>query len=319
MQLYNTAALTRPLAWAVAILSAGSLMLAAPQAAHANAVISSASGAFLVGIGPDGELWDSNTGIGFQRTADGYDPLAPGTPRDSWGVSANGVGAFADYADFGTVGIDSSSSSFGPHGGTVTSSVLGGTLSVTQNYSFGAGSRDNVLAIATTVTNTSGSSQAVLFQRDVDWDVAPTEFFENSFGFPINNAKVTDSSFYGFENPDPTAPYFASCAAGCNDTSDLGGGIKLDLGTLAPRASDTFTYYYAINHIGTDASELLGELPYGPYYPIYTQSSENGPFPAFGVNGAVIAVATPEPASLAVLLGSLVGFGLLRRRQKTQA
>src|SRR3954449_9130998 len=102
MKLARTGAPMRPFAIAAAVLASGTLMLAAPQAALANFVIDSTSGAFSVGVGPDGELYDNTTGTGFRRNADGFDPLAPGTPRDSWGISANGVGAWADYQDFGT-------------------------------------------------------------------------------------------------------------------------------------------------------------------------------------------------------------------------
>src|SRR5690242_18820664 len=55
--------------------------------AHAVAVITDPGNAFAVGIGTSGELYDTGSGIGFSRLADGYDPLAPGTPRDSWGLS----------------------------------------------------------------------------------------------------------------------------------------------------------------------------------------------------------------------------------------
>jgi len=237
-------------------IAAAGLTLATSQSALANATIGNTAGTFLVGVGPDGELYDNTTGVGFQRVSDGYDPLAPGSPRDSWGVSANGTGAYADYVDYGTSGI-SSTESFGANGGTVTSDVLSGDLSVTQTYSFAAA---NVLKISTTVTNTGGIAESVLFQRDIDWDVAPTEFNENSFAGAVPGGSITDSTNYGFDDPDPTVPYGSSCAAGCNVTGDEGGGIKLDLGTLLAGASDSFSYLYAISDTGESVDGLDAQL-----------------------------------------------------------
>ena len=71
-------------------------------AVKGNVTITNSTGTFSVGIGPNGELFDDSTGVGIRRISDGYDPLAPGTPRDSWGVySVSGAGsAYADCEDF---------------------------------------------------------------------------------------------------------------------------------------------------------------------------------------------------------------------------
>ena len=270
------------------------LMLTIARPARANAVIS--DGVFSVGVGPDGELYDNSTGIGFRRLSDGYDPLAPGTPRDSWGVSANGNGAYADYEDFGTSGI-ASTSSFGSSSGNVVSNVLGGTLSVTQAYSFAA---TNVLQIATTVTNTSAVTQAVLFQRDVDWDVAPTAFHENTFGPAIAGGKGIIGG------------YSSSCAAGCNQTSDLGGGIMLNLGKLSAGASDSFSYFYGLSQAGENVNGLNTDLNnVGAAYIVSTQSSEHGAYPNLGANSAAIAATVTSVSSIAngsVIDSSYYGF-----------
>ena len=53
--------------------------------AHAQNVITDPSASFSVGIDPSGALYDDSPVVGFRRLSDGYDPLAPGTPRDSVG------------------------------------------------------------------------------------------------------------------------------------------------------------------------------------------------------------------------------------------
>lgn len=279
-------------------------------------VITDPTDAFSVGIEADGSLYDIGTGVGFLRIADGYDPLAPGTPRDSWGIYGVGVGSgTADPTDFGTSGV-SSTSTFSANTASFVSTTSNG-YTVAQSYVFADA---NILAIVTTVTNTGTTGQDTIFQRDIDWDVFPTEFTENSFG-PSITGNVTDSSSYGFENPDPSVPYSASCAAGCNNTADDGGGIKIDLGMLAPGQSTAFTYLYGINQTGEDVNGLIAQVnALGAYYDIATQSSDNGAFPLLGTNSAIIAVAgsTPEPATLGFIgVGlALIGLRVVRKRNR---
>ena len=278
-----------------------------PPPSSAQQTIS--NGTVTVGIGPNGELFDNTSYIGIKRLSDGYDPLAPGSPRDSWGLSANGSSVWADQAYYGANGVISISN-IGPSSAVVTTTGANG-MNVTQAYSFAAA---NILKISETLTNTSTGPEAVLFQRDVDWDVSPTEFNENSFAGQVSG-NVIDSSYYGFESPNPTTAYGSSCAAGCNQTGDLGGGIKLDLGTLLANESETVTFLYGINQVGETANELDAQLKsLGAYYYVTTQSSENGAYPSLGANSAAIAVsATPEPSSLLLLatglLGMFVAFG----------
>jgi hypothetical protein len=305
--------------------------LCLPGRAVAGELITDPSGAFAVGIGPNGELFDYTSYVGFQRVADGYDPLKPGDPRDSWGVSANGSSAWADQAGDGSSGV-SSIVSMGANGGTITTTASGLGLQVTQTYSFAPAG--NILLIGTTVTNISGSvADSVLFQRDVDWDVSPTEYNENSFGNPVTG-NVVDSSYHGFEYPDPLVAYGTSCAAGCNYTGDLGGGIELSLGNLAPGASASFTYLYGINssqaiidggvqYGGQTVDQLISEAQgLGAYYWIATQSSENGAHPNLGENSAIIGVipstSIPEPASFVAMAMGLAVLAARSRRRKNQ-
>ena len=269
------------------------------------------NGSFTVGIGPDGELYSSSAGIGFQRVSDGYDPLVPGTPRDSWGLAVNGgAGVYADYMNTGTVGVTSTTL-----GATVTSTTTLG-YTVAQTFAFVA---PNILGVSVLVTNTTGLAGSVVYQRDIDWDVFPTEFNETSSGSAITG-NVIDSSYFGFESADPSTAYAASCAAGCSNTGDDGGGIKISLGTLAAGGSVGFEYFYGINTIGETPAGLLAEVNgLGAYYSILTQSS-NSPT-AGAVNSAIISVAssttTPEPGSWTLILGGLgaVAAGWKRRKR----
>ncbi|MFY9969960.1 MAG: hypothetical protein WAK41_11215, partial [Roseiarcus sp.] len=86
-----------------AVGAAVSVALFAATSAQAQAMITDPTSSFSVGIGPNGELYDSGTGVGVRRLSDGYDPLAPGSPRDSWGVETSGGSAYGDYASYGTL------------------------------------------------------------------------------------------------------------------------------------------------------------------------------------------------------------------------
>jgi hypothetical protein len=292
-------------------LFAAAALVAVPSI-RADITITDSTGAFTVGIGHDGELFDYGSYTGFRRNADGYDPLEPGSPRDSWGSSTTLGAAYADQAAYGDVGVSSTITSTSSTATYTTTTTNG--LSVTQHYAFLA---PNILGVTATVTNTSGSATDVLWQRDVDWDVYPTEFDETSTGPPIAGApKVIDSSYYGFENPNPATPYVYSCAAGCTSTGDNGGGIKLDLGMLGAGDSTTFEYLYGITDSGQRPAALLAEADsLGAYYSILSYSSDGTA--ATATNGAIISVAmplvsaVPEPSAWVLGLSTIAGCMLV--------
>lgn len=286
--------------------------LVSSTVASAGGVIT--NGSYSVGIGANGELYNNATGVGFRRVVDGYDPLAPGTPRDSWGISTSLGNAWADQNFYGTSGITGTTYTQGAAWAkAVSTTSVGATVS--HQYGFVA---PNILKVHQVVTNTSGGNLTFYFQRDWDVDITPTIFSENSYGHIGVHPKVLDSSYNGFENPNPAVPYAFSCAANCNAQGDLGGGIKVGNWTLKPGQSAHFNYFYGINNLGQDSDILTSQMFVADSdYNILSQSSEHGLYPAHGLNSAAIGFnAVPEPASWAMMI---VGFGMIgaatRRRR----
>lgn len=288
------------------------------------------SGGFTVGIGTDGELYDSISNVGFRRNADGYDPLQLGTPRDSWGVATSSGSAWADQSFFGANNI--TGTAFGAFGGATTTALTTTSVgvNVAQRYSFAA---PNILRIDHVITNTGNSATDILFQRNWDLDVVPTDLSENSFwpasnpAYPVN---FVDSSYTGFESPDPTIAYATPCITlACNFFGDTGGGIKIGFTNVAAGDSVSFRYWYGINFErfsttggGQNVDQLVAQgIGVGAVYQIATQSSEQGLHPGLGENSAFIGIGNvPEPASWTMLIA---GFGLtgaaMRRRRAAVA
>jgi hypothetical protein len=289
------------------------LFLAALVAATAMAgVITNTAGTLRVGIGPDGELYDSDARIGFQRTADGFDAILPGIPRDSWGISADGSYAYADYLQFGTVNITNTSAAYGANSALLDTTTSVG-LAVQHLFAFAA---PNILAITGTVTNiTDATIASVLFQRNVDWDMTVGAFLETTSGAAVTR-NVVDSSYFGFESASPADAFGYSCASGCTSTlGDWGAGIRISLGSLAAGESKSFRYLYGLGNVGQSPDELVAQAQgLGSYYHMVTTGD-----PAGGpANAALLAVAdtsVPEPATGALTLLALGSAGLVKRRR----
>ena len=306
------------------VLFAAAAVAAATVAVQAHAqVIADSSGQYAAGIGSNGELYDAGSGVGFVRFIDGFDPLSPGTPRDSWSLATSLSVAYADGQYFGVQGLTTSVVA-GANTATATSLTDSG-FSVTQAYSFvGDG---NILRIDTTVTNLSDYTQHALFGRDVDWDVAPTSLSENTVGPFGTNPFVIDASYLGFEDPSADVPYAFSCSGGCNELGDVGAGIKLDLGWFGVGSYSTFTYYYGLSGLGSNLDALVSQgQAAGATYILGTQSSEADPYPALGANAAILGVgnvvhvgAVPEPATWGLMLAGFFGLGAALRRRRAAA
>lgn len=304
------------------ILVASVILMCAGQTAQAG-IITSPGGNYQVGIddvaGGGGTLYDLNAGIGFRRVGDGFDPIAPGTPRDSWGVSAGVTSGYSDPADFGTNNINLISAVFNANSAVINSSLNAGSgniLTISQTFTFLA---QNVLQVATTVTNVSGAPQSVLFQRDVDWD-DDLDFSDNSY-IPARTLPIIETTFYGFENPDPLSPYSSDPgpAGGVDFGGDDGNGIKVDLGLLADGSSVSFNYYYGINAPGQTRSDLVNQmLALGA---TYVASEESNPDPGLYSSALGFSpLAAPEPTSMTLMaLGAVGLLGYSRRWRKARA
>lgn len=298
----------------------GLLVLSAP--AYAG-VITDSTNSFRVGIDSSGALFDS--GVGIERISDGYDPIELGTPRDSWGVSANGVDGSADPTFYGNSGLVANGGPvFIANTAFISSFLTDGfsnLLRIDQSFSFAA---PNVLVIGIVVTNVSGSDQSVLFQRNVDWD--PPVTFDNVTIIDPLTGFVVDATYDGFQNPNPSAAYLFSSGAGGGSfgPDDLGAGIKIDLGSLVAGSSSSFKYYYGIGASGQTPNALRAQTQgLGASFTTLSHSADGDSNSASqsAVLGVSLdaAAAVPEPGSMAMLAGGclgLLGFKLRRRSQK---
>jgi hypothetical protein len=286
----------------------------------ALAGITISNGSYSVGIGDDGELWDRATGVGFRRLSDGFDPLAADVPRDSWGISLGlDGGPWADQNGVGSI-VSTTLSKTSADSAIAYTNVEYLSFALEQRYSFVA---PNILKISEIIHN-GQYANIFWFQRNWNVDLAPTPLAENSFG-PVGTAPhVLDTTAYGFEHPDASLPYDHSCLGFCNETGDLGGGIKVAFDGFVPAyGSARVDYYYGISQPGQSSGNLITQaLGTGARFLMVTQSTENGSWPNGGGSSAFIGVDTvvPEPASWAMLIA---GFGLtgaaLRRCRRIAA
>jgi hypothetical protein len=272
------------------------------------------NGTVSVGVTTDGNLFD--TGVGFRRNSDGLDPIAPGTPRESWGARLGGVSGRVDPAYFGSANVTNLSSSFAAASAN-TSTRVGTALQVDQKFSFVA---SNAMAIDVKMTNISGASGTAVYRRIGDWDISPTPFNETVTA-NARSGVVSNSGFYGFDSADPAsalANVFA--AGGSSHSGDNGGAIDLNFGTLANGSSTDFRLIYAISTPGQTEASLRAQLAaLGAFYIISGRDNSTAGGVNFFALGVVAAV--PEPASLTVFGAVAVGgvVSLLRRRKTAVA
>jgi hypothetical protein len=285
---------------------------------QADAQVSITNGSFTVGIGATGELYNPHTNEAFRRHSDNYDPIQPGTPKDSWGVRGGASEGHGDAMFFGSNVIGPS-----PTGGVTAHAnhtTFDGALSVDQVYSFLAA---NVLGIRTSITNNTGGALPVMFQRNVDWDIVPTTFGEIINVDPLGG-QVVGSSYYGFEDPDPGVAYAFSggAAGGTFGPGDLGGGMQIDLGMIGAGATSFFDVFYGISLEEQTPFELRSQLQGLGASFVITGHSSDGSFTSASHSAAMgFGLArqdVPEPGSLAMIGGVIVsGLGIYIRRRRS--
>ncbi len=252
------------------------IVLAYAEVLFGGAVITLPGGAVSIGVNDQGHLIFG--GVGLTLTGLG-DALTPGCDCEAWGVSGNGIVAYAgQVTGISNLTVDSFSST----ATTATSATHPTTLpalSVTHAYAPSSGSSASLFAATVTITNTGGSTITnVRYSRAMDWDVPPTEFseFVTIQGLPAANLLFSNDN--GFATPNPLINPGA-IVGGTNNVNftdvgpaDHGAFFTFGFGDLAAGASVTFTIFYGAT---TSEAAALAALT-GVSAEIYSFGQSNG-------------------------------------------
>lgn len=241
------------------ILASAAVLSALAGLAAADGSITSPGGGFSVGINTDGSIYTGTNGIGFRRNADGYDPISPGTPTESWSIALDGSVAIADayFGGLGTMNLSNQTENYLTSSATTGVDVNGGQAHVSQRYSFFA---ENVIGIEVTVRNTSGGAiNNALYERNVDWDIAPSIFSEYARADALAG-DVVAASYFGFEDRDPTTPFNSPAIPNfLHGLGDFGAGMTIDLINLngGPIAAGDSVSFFVFHSISSDTQSEL--------------------------------------------------------------
>lgn len=250
--------------------------MTAAQPVQAGAVIT--YGNTSLGVNDGGELNYTDFGPGGYMTYGVYragvgDAISPGCHCEGWGVAAT-------YDTARTSGfLNRSSGNGGLTGGTFSStsstatsniSLAGAPISITHAY--GGSLAADVFQVNVTITNNgSQAARDVVYRRAMDWDVAPTPFYEyvSHGGVTANlesaGGNVRFASDNGFASSDPES--FAGGDWGTINTdftdsgpADHGSVFDFAFGDLEAGASRTFNIFYGSRESEASALSAIANL-----------------------------------------------------------
>lgn len=256
------------------------------------AILTSPSTLYQAGVGPLATLFDAVypvpengllPGLGLMRRSPYFDPIFPGTPKDSWGVSAGAQAGFVNPAQ-GTpsqniVAVSPAAPGV-PQGVAGTAPLTSVTrlrvgisdlLEVTHLFDWASGAaNENVVQVAVTIRNISGTPQAVRYRRDVDWDVAAIVILQERTNFPAVTGfppPLVGVARDGLATvPSPLAPLVLPVSPAGGDfgpptePGDQGHVFDLDFGMLPDGGTAQTTFYYAVAPVGGSQSALRAQL-----------------------------------------------------------
>lgn len=279
--------------------------------AMAQGTISNVFGTYQLGLNVHGNVYNPNDGVGMRRMTDGYDPISPGTPTESWGAGI--VGGETGYADpffQGTSNLTNLYSNIGPLSAQIGSQV-GSSLKVEQDITF---ADFNVARFRTTITNISGSTATIRYKRLVDWDILPSIFSEYSRpDAPAGN--VIQTSYHPFGGEDRNALVdFVSQGPGLFGAGDLGGGLLVEFANVPAGGVINFDIFHAISYENESELQLRNQVYFqGATVVVTGISNPPGALPEYTAALGFATEFIPTPGAAAILgLGGLVAA---RRRR----
>jgi|GEM_PF-1926523 len=217
-------------------------------------------------------------GYGVYRNGVG-DATFPGCLCEGWGLMVTGpsgiVSGQASVDTGGVGGLTGGVFSFNATSATSTIGLSGAPIQIVHQY--GPSGVADIFVGQITITNqsTSDTFSNIVYRRNMDWDVPPTEFQEYvthagiEQNLTTNGGKLLFASNNGFANSNPvnfagdlSSPQGATANIDFFQygAADHGSVFDFALGTLAPGESTIFNIYYGSRANLTDAYQGLFDL-----------------------------------------------------------
>jgi hypothetical protein len=310
-----------------------------PVAANAQAIIN--NGTVRLGINQTGELnFDDGAAhpgaftnvVGLRSVGTGHEATADGCTCEGWGAAVQGTGTTVyRNTSVGSSGVGSSMmvtdyAGAGTEGTYAVSTVTSSNSALLVSHNYHASISSFLYQVDVTITNNTAEDfgGATLYRRTMDWDIEPTPFNEFSTiqgAAGATNVLAADNN--GFCNSDPLS---GSCGGTPADfyhlgPSDHGASFTFGFDALAAGASQTFSIFYGVAPTERAALGALGLVDAEVYS--FGQANLDGVpgdetfiFGFKGVGGTAVAV--PEPATWALMIGGFGFAGAALRRRRSQ-